>query len=60
MGNTREKPVPVRIPAAMVARLDALRGDLVSREAFVRILLDRALTAEERKHARERHGERNG
>ena len=43
------KPVPVRIPPEMVARLDALRGDLVSREAFVRILLDKALAAEERK-----------
>jgi hypothetical protein len=44
----KPKPVPVRIPAEMVARLDRLRG-LAPREAFVRALLNKALTAEERK-----------
>jgi hypothetical protein len=52
MTTTPDKPVPVRIPAAMVARLDALRGDILSREAYVRLLLDRALAAEERKQAK--------
>jgi hypothetical protein len=45
------KPVPVRIPPEMVARIDALKG-LVPREAYVRHLLDRALKAEERKAAK--------
>jgi hypothetical protein len=35
----------------MVARIDRLR-DLAPREAYVRRLLDRALTAEERKAAK--------
>jgi hypothetical protein len=42
------KPVPVRIPPDLVARIDAIRG-LAPREAYVRHLLDRALKAEERK-----------
>jgi hypothetical protein len=47
-----KKPVPVRIPPEMVARIDALRPELVPREAFVRVLLDKALKAEERKAKR--------
>jgi hypothetical protein len=47
-----DKPVPVRIPPEMVARIDALKGSLVPREAYVRDLLDRALKAEERKAAK--------
>jgi predicted DNA-binding protein len=42
------KPVPVRIPAEMVKRIDALKDPLVPREAYVRALLDKALTVEER------------
>ena len=42
------KPVPVRIPPEMVARIERLRG-LVPREAYVRDLLDKALKAQERK-----------
>jgi hypothetical protein len=42
------KPVPVRIPPEMVARIDRLRG-LVPREAYVRAVLDNALKAQERK-----------
>jgi hypothetical protein len=41
------KPVPVRIPAEMVARLDALRG-LIPREPYVRALLEKAIEAEEK------------
>jgi Arc/MetJ-type ribon-helix-helix transcriptional regulator len=47
-----KKPVPVRIPPEMVDRLDALRGAYVSREAYVRMLLDRAMRVEERKAAK--------
>jgi hypothetical protein len=50
MANTR--PVPVRIPPEMVARIDALKGPLVPRERYVRHLLERALKAEERKAAK--------
>jgi hypothetical protein len=46
------KPVPIRIPPEMVARIDALKDPLVPREAYVRALLDRALKAEERKAKR--------
>jgi hypothetical protein len=46
---TTNKPVPVRIPPEMVARIDAVKDELVPREAFVRRLLERALQAEERK-----------
>ena len=42
------KPVPVRIPPELVARLDAQRG-YISRESYVRALLDKALRAEERR-----------
>jgi hypothetical protein len=52
MATTKRKPVPVRIPPEMVARIDALKGPLVPREAYVRHLLDRALKAEERKAAK--------
>jgi hypothetical protein len=48
----RTKPVPVRIPPAMVKRIDDLKGDLVPREAYVRHLLEKALSAEERKAAK--------
>jgi hypothetical protein len=47
--TTPQKPVPVRIPPEMVARIDALKDPLIPREAFVRALLDKALTAEERR-----------
>ena len=43
---SRTKPVPVRIPAEMVARIDALKNELVPREAYVRHLLEKALNAE--------------
>lgn len=46
---SRPKAVPVRIPPDMVARIDALKGELVPREAYVRHLLEKALKAEERK-----------
>lgn len=46
------KPLPVRIPAEMVARIDRLRG-LVPRETYIREhLLEMALKAEERKAAK--------
>jgi hypothetical protein len=47
--KAQPKAVPVRIPAEMVARIDAVKGELVPREAYVRHLLDNALEAEERK-----------
>jgi len=50
--SAQPKPVPVRIPPAMVARIDALKDPLVPREAYVRDLLDKALTAQERKVAK--------
>ena len=53
--STITKPVPVRIPAGMMARVDQLRVP-VPCEAYLRWLLDRASTAKER--ARER-GERD-
>ena len=34
------KPVPIRIPPEMVARIDALKDPLIPREAYVRHLLD--------------------
>jgi hypothetical protein len=46
------KPIPVRVPPELVARIDALKDPLVPREAFVRYLLDRALKLEERKAKR--------
>jgi hypothetical protein len=49
----RDKPLPVRVPAELVERIDALRG-LVPREAYVRHLLSEALAVEERKQAKER------
>ena len=39
----------MRIPPEMVARIDAVKGDLVPREAYVRYLIVQALEAEERK-----------
>jgi hypothetical protein len=45
------KPVPIRVPPELVARIDVLRG-LVPRETYVRDLLGRAVTAEERKAKR--------
>jgi len=52
MMTTPAKPVPVRIPPEMVARIDALKNPLVPREAYVRHLLDKALKSEERKAKR--------
>jgi len=47
------KTMPVRIPPELLDRLDAARREtLTSREAYVRMLLDKALTAEERKAER--------
>lgn len=49
---TKPKPVPVRIPPDLIARLDDVRSNHAfkhsSREAFVRYLLDKALSVEER------------
>jgi hypothetical protein len=48
----KAKPLPVRIPPEMVARIDRLRG-LVPRETYIREqLLEKALQAEERKAAK--------
>jgi hypothetical protein len=44
--------VMIRIPRELAARIDNLRHATVSREAYVRDLLDRALVAEERKAER--------
>lgn len=41
--------VMIRIPRELAERIDDLRHATVSREAFVRELLARALAAEERK-----------
>ena len=49
---TPTKPVPVRVPPELVARIDALKGELVPREAYVRVLLTKAVEAEERKAAK--------
>lgn len=46
------KPVPVRIPAEMVARIDAVKDPLIPREAFVRALIEKALQPLERKATR--------
>ena len=46
MNDSPTKPVPVRIPPELVARIDSLRG-LIPREAYVRHLLERAVGAEE-------------
>jgi hypothetical protein len=54
MTTTKPKVVPVRLPPAMVARIDALKGDLVPREAYVRHLLNEALDREEKKRAKAR------
>jgi hypothetical protein len=42
----------VRIPVEMGDRIDALKDPLAPREAYVRVLLDKALKAEERKAGR--------
>jgi predicted DNA-binding protein len=44
--------VMIRIPRELAVRVDNLRHATVSREAYVRDLLDRALAAEERKAER--------
>ena len=49
--TTITKPVPVRIPAGMLARVDRLHVP-VPCEAYARWLLDRALTAEEKAQER--------
>jgi hypothetical protein len=46
------KAVPVRITPELLVRIDKLRDPLIPREAYVRWLLDRALSAEERKAKR--------
>jgi predicted DNA-binding protein len=46
------KPVPVRLPAEMVKRIDQLRDPLVPRAAYVRDLLQKALSELERKPQR--------
>ena len=46
---THTKPLPIRIPAEMVNRIDKSSvPHLAPREAYVRELLDKALRAEER------------
>jgi hypothetical protein len=50
---SESKAVPVRLPAEMVACIDALRDPLIPRERYVRHLLDSALKIEERKAAKE-------
>ena len=52
MSDTPAKALPVRIPADMVARIDALKDPLIPREAYVRHLLEQALKAAERKARR--------
>lgn len=49
--TTITKPVPVRIPAEMVARLDRLHG-LVPREGYASRPLEKAISAEERRTRR--------
>lgn len=46
------KPLPVRISADQVERIDRLRGELIPRERYVRHLLERAIAAEERRVAK--------
>jgi hypothetical protein len=52
VADEKAKPLPVRITAEQVERIDRLRGPLVPRERYVRWLLERALKAEERKAAK--------
>jgi hypothetical protein len=53
MTTNPDKPLPIRVPADMIARIDRLRPPLVPREAYVRDLLDKALKAQERKAAKQ-------
>jgi metal-responsive CopG/Arc/MetJ family transcriptional regulator len=46
--------VMIRIPRELAARIDDVRHASVSREAFIRQLLDKALRAEERRKGRKR------
>ena len=55
--GTITKPVPVRIPAGMLARVDQLHVP-VPCKAYVWWLLDRALTAEDKAQAQERKASR--
>jgi hypothetical protein len=48
----RDKPLPIRVPAELVARIDRVRG-LIPRETYVRDLLDKAVSAQERKAAKQ-------
>ena len=41
--TTGAKPLPVRITPELVARIDAVKGDLVPREPYVRWLIEQAL-----------------
>jgi hypothetical protein len=49
--TSKDKPLPVRLPRDLVERIDEIRG-MAPRETFVRYLLDKALTSEERKAKR--------
>lgn len=49
--DPKSKPLPVRVPRDLIARIDALRG-LVPRETYIRDLLGRSIAAEERKAAK--------
>jgi metal-responsive CopG/Arc/MetJ family transcriptional regulator len=46
--------IMIRIPRELAARIDDVRHASVSREAFIRQLLDKALRAEERRKGRKR------
>ncbi|MDP9345787.1 MAG: hypothetical protein M3P44_08700 [Actinomycetota bacterium] len=46
----KPKPVPVRIPPELVARIDALKDPLVPREPFVRDLIEKAVAVLEGKN----------
>jgi hypothetical protein len=41
--TTEAKALPVRITPELVARIDAVKGDLVPREPYVRWLIEQAL-----------------
>jgi hypothetical protein len=45
----RVKPLPVRLPAELVERIDRVKDPDATREKFVRRLIDEALTARARK-----------
>lgn len=45
MAELAARPLKTRVPAELVERIDKLRDPLIPREAYIRDLLDRALTA---------------